>query len=757
MIEIRDYQRQGIQEIYEAWKSVRRVMFQMPTGTGKTVLFNRIVKQELERGNTVLIIAHRQELIEQNARRLKDDFQINAGIIMGRHPTNLSLPVQVASIQTLSNRDYPSLNPSLIIIDEAHHVVAASYIKLLSEYPEARILGVTASPIRLSGEGFTDSFDTLITSKSIAEFIQDGHLAQIEYRGRKEIWSKLDLSSVSIDNKGDYDPNQLSLRMRQDFVMANLIQSYLSYAKGKKMIVFAVNVEHSEDIVKRYLDEGFAAAHLDAKTNKRKRNEIINEFKTGKIQILSNVNIVSEGFDVPDCEVVQLARPTKSLAMYLQQVGRCMRPSKNKPYSIILDNIGLYGEFGSPTQTHRDWTLEPTKNSSVISNSSSVNSEAIARSKPEETDEELILLEDVNMPIQSDTISKAFPKIDKELQLRIAIRNLKSKLKLAELRHEFEIEQDADIVPHLKQKKENTEQELQSLILEQEERLQGMLITFQEIVDDFFNNCNHWKNEDDKKIFSLRLKISYDLLKNRVNVILDDREKQVKQYLEVTDNDIELELRTEILQLIQSIKNKKRDVKALEKNNSIDDSNAKINELSSEISKLELNKDNKSEELYCRISNQEHRLEEIIINFRGLIYDFFNKNAQWESEDDKKNFVWRLQIFYDFLDDRVKFNLDKRFKKIISYLEIIINEISSFSSDKRIDNTVDYNKYCGNDGFFTCYDCWTTIVFPIIDNLIEAEYKSTGILSDELGRIYIKCFALVFAKHFDCDITNFYS
>lgn len=431
-IKIRDYQEEGIRKIYEAWENpkFRRVMFQMPTGTGKTVVFNQIVKQELEKNSTVLILAHRQELIEQNVRRLREDFQIEAGIIMSGHPENLSRSVQVASIQTLSKRDYPSLNPSLIIIDEAHHVEAPSYKKLLSEYPDARILGVTASPIRLSGQGFTDSFDTLITSKSIAEFIQDGYLAPIRYLGKSKTFSKVDLSGVSIV-EGDYAPTQLSKEMRDDVVMANLIKSYINHAQGKKMIVFAVDRVHSKDITKRYQDEGFVAAHLDAKTTPRSRKEIINKFKNGEIQILSNVNIVSEGFDVPDCEVVQLARPTKSLAMYLQQVGRCMRKPDGKDYCIVLDNVGLYEKFGSP-RNHREWTLEATINTSAanpppitdstpssdnpqISSSSSKDSEPPARTKPEETDEDLIVLEDVNMPIESEKVSKLLSEIDDQL------------------------------------------------------------------------------------------------------------------------------------------------------------------------------------------------------------------------------------------------------------------------------------------------------------------------------------------------------
>ncbi|MCL1493992.1 MAG: DEAD/DEAH box helicase [Pseudanabaena sp. Salubria-1] len=730
-IEIRDYQQDAIDKISDAWNSgVTRVMFQMPTGTGKTVVFNQIVKQELEKNSTVLIVAHREELIRQNVERLREHFRIEAGTIMGNHRTNPSRPVQVASIKTLDERDLSWLNPSLIIIDEAHHVPAQSYVRLLNKYQKAKILGVTATPIRLNGEGFTGLFDELITSKSIKEFIKDGHLADVQFIGRKQIWSKLDLRNISTNNTGDYDSTQLSRIMRQDFVMADLIKSYVKDGEGKKMIVFAVDIDHSKDIVKRYEEAGFKAAHLDGTTKKSERKEIINKFKAGEIQILSNFDIVSEGFDVPDCQVVQLARPTKSLVVYLQQVGRCMRPSTSKPYCIVLDNVGLYQEFGSP-KDDRPWTLKATKDNSTIKNPNPRPFETeFTRTNPEEVDEELIVLEGVNMLTESKTISKSFPEIDDELKLRIEISNCR-----------------------LEEEKQSKEKELQNLILSQEERLQKILPTFQSLVEDFCNNDTHWKNEDDKKIFTLRLKISYDFSKNRVKVDLDDREKKVTQYLEVTDIDDELDLRAEILQLTQGIKEKKRDIKALEQGKNIDDFAIKINELRSEISEFELNKENKSKELRNIIFDQETRLQELVENFRGLVYDFFNKNTQWESEDDKKNFVCRLQVFYDFADNRIKFNLDRRFKKIISYLEVIINEISCFSSSKGIENNADYRSYYGDNNLYD-YQCLRKgismikhLIFEYIFECKTIEILSRDNIFNEVTDIFEKCWRMIFGEY----------
>jgi hypothetical protein len=334
------------------------------------------------------------------------------------------------------------------------------------------------------------------------------------------------------------------------------------------------------------------------------------------------------------------------------------------------------------------------------------------------------------MPTESKTISKSFLEIDDELKLRIEISNSR-----------------------LEEEKQSKEKELQNLILSQEERLQKILPIFQCLIEDFCNNDTQWKNEDDKKIFALRLNISYDFSKNRVKVDLDDREKKVNQYLEVTDVDDELDLRAEILQLTQGIKEKKRDIKALEQGKNIDDFAIKINELRSEISEFELNKENKSKELQNIIFDQEERMQEIATKFRGIVYDFFNNNTLWESEDDKKNFAWRLQIFYDCSDNRIKFNLAKRFKKVISYFEAIINQISCFSSDTEIFDNADYRSYYGNDNLHE--RIYLRLLTKIIPHLIVndiSEYKNIEILSNdnifnEVTAVYSKCFAMIFGDY----------
>jgi superfamily II DNA or RNA helicase len=356
MVALRPYQIEGIRKIFEAWNpnilNHRNVLFQMPTGTGKTTVFSEIVRKATIKNKKVLIVVHRIELVEQIADRLSQ-FNVDTGIISAKQKPNPECDVQVATIQTLSRRSYPPAD--IIIIDECHHSKASTYKTLWDIYPEARFLGVTATPVRINGDGFEDLFEILIPLGRLSSFFEHGYLARIKHL----VGCIPDLSKVKQRMK-DYDIKMLRNVMLDNSIMANLIDSYHKFAQGKKMIVFAVDVKHSKEIVQRYLDAGISAAHVDANTPKKDRISILEKFKTGEILVLSNVDIVSEGFDVPDCEAVQLARPTKSLVLYLQQVGRCMRPAKGKEFGLVLDNAGLWLEHGL-SYIDRDWLLEGVK------------------------------------------------------------------------------------------------------------------------------------------------------------------------------------------------------------------------------------------------------------------------------------------------------------------------------------------------------------------------------------------------------------
>lgn len=357
-VRLRDYQINGIDDIINAWTDCKSVLFQMPTGTGKTTLFCEIVRKfttELYPDKKVLIITHRKELVEQAFNRLVSDFHLPTGIISSNFIGIQSSPIQVASIQTLVRRDEHQKDIfSLVIIDEAHHALASTYRQLWDFYPSSKFLGVTATPIRTNGEGFQDLFDKLITTASIKWFIKNNHLSDIRYFANHTP----DVSNIKI-RAGDYDETELSEIMQDNAVMADLVQSYSDFALDKKMIVFAVNRAHCTKIVEKFNSSGFPAKAIDTYTSTDERRKIVDDFRNNQFKLLCNVNIFTEGFDCPDVDAVQLARPTKSLTLFLQQVGRCMRPHQNKQYGIVLDNAGLWKEHGLP-KMDRNWSLHGT-------------------------------------------------------------------------------------------------------------------------------------------------------------------------------------------------------------------------------------------------------------------------------------------------------------------------------------------------------------------------------------------------------------
>jgi superfamily II DNA or RNA helicase len=356
-MQLRPYQEKAIKEILESFEKENSIMLQMPTGTGKTNVFADLVRRwikEIAPNKRLLILVHRKELVDQIIERLLQ-FGVSAGRIQAGHLPNLSLRVQVGMVQSLKSPNRLPKNISLIIIDEAHHSPAVSYQNIINHYGEkVKLLGVTATPCRTNGEGFRDLFAKLILSEPIKSFIHKGYLSSIKHLAT----SIPDLSQVRFDNRtNDYNEKDLEIIVRNERIMADLIDSYFRYAKDKKCIVFALNRAHSIDIVRRFTEKGVPANYIDSNTPKVQRDQIVTDFKAGIYKVLSNVNIFTEGFDCPDVEVVQLARPTKSLVLYLQQVGRVMRPFENKPFGLILDNACLWKEHGLVTQ-HLNWSLD---------------------------------------------------------------------------------------------------------------------------------------------------------------------------------------------------------------------------------------------------------------------------------------------------------------------------------------------------------------------------------------------------------------
>ena len=418
------------------------VMVQMPTGTGKTVLLSEVVKSEERRVKNpdgekseklkvknpcVWIVVHRRELVEQIKETLEASLNVKCEMLNATHNVKCemlnvkrgkpldssffvlhsSLKPRVFSIQWLS-RHYQEMeeSPSLIVIDEAHHAVAKTYKEVMEAYPEAKKLGLTATPCRLNRRGFTDLFDVLLQSWSAKKFIADGWLSLYDYmsiREDSEDWRMVNsLKKRGAD--GDFSLREMSEKLNVQPSIERLCDTILRYAPNKKGIVYAIDIKHAEHIAEYYREHGLNAVAISSKTPLEERKAIIERFKgtndslkdtnchelsmnlannnslkgtnchefkiqnsknqnrlcrqfkiqNSKLKILVNVDLFGEGFDCPDVEFIQLARPTLSLAKYLQQVGRGMRVFEGKKYCLILDNVGLYRLFGLPSDD-RDW------------------------------------------------------------------------------------------------------------------------------------------------------------------------------------------------------------------------------------------------------------------------------------------------------------------------------------------------------------------------------------------------------------------
>ena len=360
---LRPYQQQMKEEIYSLWDKMDNLMLQMPTGTGKTIVFTSVVR-DIQRWcmchspeSKILIVAHRKELITQASGKLRD---ISHGIIMSGTKQEMQHMVQVASIQTfMSCRNYETMRHfrfDFIIIDEAHHSIASGYQKLWEMYPHSKKLGVTATPWRMNHCGFRSLFSEIVLSKPIEWFVSEHYLSNYDYISIRRN-SETQKAINSIDRygvDGDYLEAELSNVFDCDHIRAELYKSYKKFADGKKGIIYAIDRRHATNILELYASHGVSIRMIDGTTPADERQNIIEDFKAGIVRVIVNVNIFSEGFDCPDIEFIQLARPTRSLTMYLQQVGRGLRISKDKEKSLILDNVGLYNRFGTP-MANRHW------------------------------------------------------------------------------------------------------------------------------------------------------------------------------------------------------------------------------------------------------------------------------------------------------------------------------------------------------------------------------------------------------------------
>ena len=356
-IKLFDYQEDMKERIEKALRLHRSVMAQMPTGTGKTYLLTAVIDSFVSNNpmEKVWIVAHRRELVSQIDETVRKFHSYSTS-----NTSSLLSSVKAVSIQWLSKHyDEIEEEPGMIVIDEAHHALAKTYKEMWERFPNAMFLGLTATPCRLNGKGFTDLFDVLVQSWSVPEFISKGRLATYDFVSIKTdgVTQRLIDSLQKRGADGDYQNKEMDMLLNKKPSIERLYQSLEEYGKDRKGIVYAINISHAQKITKLYQEHGVRAIAIDSKTPATERQQDIEAFKKGNIQVPVNVDIFSEGFDCPDVEFVQLARPTLSLAKYLQMVGRGLRVAKGKKNCVIIDNVGLYRVFGLPSQV---WNWKAT-------------------------------------------------------------------------------------------------------------------------------------------------------------------------------------------------------------------------------------------------------------------------------------------------------------------------------------------------------------------------------------------------------------
>jgi len=313
-----------------------------PCGSGKSVIISDIARMTTNNKNRVLFLVHRRELIDQ----IKSTFIKNS--------VNLDY-VEFGMVQTIVRRLEKTKKPNLIIVDENHHSLANSYRKIFDYFSDVLRLGFTATPIRLNGSGLGDINDILIEEVNAKQLIENNFLSPYKYYAPKLI----DTESLKLNSMREFSSTSIDKAMSENKIYGDVIRHYKQLADGEQAIAYCHNVEASKQAAEEFKAEGINAAHIDGKTPEKERDEIINNFRDGAIKVITNVDIIGEGFDVPDCSTVIMLRPTQSLSLYIQQSMRGMRYRPGKT-SIIIDHVDNVRRHGLP-DADRQWSLSGSK------------------------------------------------------------------------------------------------------------------------------------------------------------------------------------------------------------------------------------------------------------------------------------------------------------------------------------------------------------------------------------------------------------
>jgi DNA repair protein RadD len=359
MIDLRPYQSDVIAKFHETAATTRRIIVVSPTGSGKTVIAGSIIKDYIKQHQEILVLAHRREIVGQTSDELRG-LGISHGIIQAGYPLMPLAEVQVASIQTLSRRairgDRMKLPPAkLIIIDECHHAPAKSWRDIINAYPDAVILGLTATPCRGDGRGLGGIFEEMLECPQVYELIKLGFLVP----SRLYAPADPDLAGVDV-RQGDYVASQLAERMDKAKLIADIVSTWHKHSERRKTVCFASSVGHSIHLRDEFVKSGVRAEHIDGGTPKDERDATLARLASGEIELVTNCMVLTEGWNMPEVGTCILARPTRQMGLYRQMIGRVLRPAPGKTCAIILDHSGAVFRHGLP-EDHVYWSLDPEK------------------------------------------------------------------------------------------------------------------------------------------------------------------------------------------------------------------------------------------------------------------------------------------------------------------------------------------------------------------------------------------------------------
>ena len=354
MYKLREFQSEAIELGRDSFRrGQKRIIFFLATGAGKTVIATHMIANATKKGIKTLFLAHRRELIKQCSSKLAA-LGISHGIIMADEPLSPLASVQVGSVQTVVRRcnigDY-----GIIFLDECHHCRSESYHRILDRFPNAAIVGLSATPYRLDGKGLGEIFQEIISTRSVSQLTTDGFLVPC----RVFAPSKIDMSGVKITG-GDYNRAQMEQRCCSPKIYGDIVSDWLSRGRGRPTVLFAASVKQSQDLVEKFRAAGIKAKHVDANTPTLERDATLQALGTGNLEIVSNVGILTEGWDCPPASCAILARPTASTCLHVQMIGRVLRPFENKTDALILDHAGNHYRHGFITDA-REVSLDGLK------------------------------------------------------------------------------------------------------------------------------------------------------------------------------------------------------------------------------------------------------------------------------------------------------------------------------------------------------------------------------------------------------------